>query len=77
MTLVPVITIEHLIKHDLVHAEAAEKHRHKWPRLNEILAGAPGTEPDSTTLITMSGGTLEKALVDANVRRRGNPGGGP
>jgi hypothetical protein len=73
MTSVPAISVEHLIRQGLIHEETAQKHRHKWPRLNEVLAGAPGTEPDSTTLITMSGGTLEKALVDAMCDAAGIP----
>lgn len=65
MTAVPIITVEHLINQGLLHAETAEKHRHRWARFDEILAGARGTEPDSTTLITMSDGPLEQTMVDA------------
>jgi hypothetical protein len=73
MTSAPKITIQHLIKCGLIHPATAEKHRHRWDRLNDILGGTPGTEPDSTTLITMSDGPLEKAMVDAMCDAAGIP----
>lgn len=73
MTSAPKITIQHLITSGLIHPETAEKHRHNWDRLNAVLAGAPGTEPDSTTLITMSDGALETAMVDAMCAAAGIP----
>jgi hypothetical protein len=73
MTSAPKITIQHLIECGLVHPATAEKHRHRWDRLNDVLGGAPGTEPDSTSLITMSDGPLEKAMVDAMCDAAGIP----
>ncbi|ACL42408.1 hypothetical protein Achl_4457 (plasmid) [Pseudarthrobacter chlorophenolicus A6] len=74
MTAASEITVDHLINKGLIHPETAEKHRAKRSRHDEILAGMRGTETDSTTLITMSDGPLEKAIVGALCDAAGIPG---
>lgn len=57
------ITIESLIESGLLHRETCEKHSHRIPHLDDILAGAKATEPDSTRFLTLADGPLEQAVL--------------
>jgi hypothetical protein len=58
------ISIEHLVGKNLLHPDAAHKHRGKHERYGEILRGEKtATEAQVTTFMTMFGGVLEDAVV--------------
>lgn len=58
------VTIAGLIEAGLLHRATCEAQSLRYPKLNGILAGDRGTEPDSTRFLTWTDGALEKAITD-------------
>jgi len=68
------ITIESLIEQMLLHKETCEAvSADKIEKFNRILAGAKGSETDSTLFLTLTDGKLEKAILEYFCEQAGIP----